>query len=302
MTIGLCGAAGQLGRLTIRAVKARAAWATLVALVRDPAKAENLGIPARHADHDQPDTLVSAFEGLDTLLLISSNAMGGRVAQHRHVIAAARAAGVRRLIYTSLLRADVSPLSLAEDHRQTEADLHASGMAFTILRNGWYMENYTGSLATSVNAGALLGSAREGRISAATRADYAEAAAVALISRGHDGKTYELAADSAFTLGQLAAEVSRQTGRRIPYLDLAAADYAARLRDRGVPARFADALASWDAAAAQGALYDDGHELSALIGRPTTPLSNAVAQALGTSGADQARREIRPLPVRRPAS
>src|SRR5690606_9416360 len=200
--------------------------------------------------------------------------------QHANVIAAAKGAGVKRIVYTSLLRADTSPMSLAPEHMQTEAALKTSGIAHTILRNGWYTENYTASVPGAVQAGALVGSAGEGRIASATRNDLAEAAVAVLTGDGHDGKVYELAGDEAYTLADLAAEISRQTGEDVPYRNLQQDEYAAVLKGVGVPEGFAGAVAAFDIDASNGALFDDGRQLSALIGRPTTPLSDVVAAAL----------------------
>jgi NAD(P)H dehydrogenase (quinone) len=286
MTIAITGATGQLGRLVVDKLKTKVPGADIVALVRTPAKAAALGVTAREADYNRPETLGPALEGVDTLLLVSSNEVGKRAAQHRTVIEAAKRAGVKRIVYTSLLHADTSPLSLAEEHLQTEAELKASGVPFTILRNGWYTENYTGSIAGALAGGALVGSAGEGRISSAMRLDYAEAAVAALVGEGHEGKTYELAGDEAWTLSELAAEISRQTGREIPYKNLPEAEYAAALEGFGLPEGLAQAIAGWDAGASQGALFDDSRRLSALIGRPTTTLSVAVNEALGQSKAD----------------
>ena len=280
MTIAVTGATGHLGRLIIDALLQRAPGTALVALARHPDKVATPGVAARQADYTRPDTLAAALQGIGTLMLISSSEVGQRTVQHANVIAAARAAGVQRIVYISLLHADRSPLSLAVEHRQTEADLRASGIAHTLLRNGWYTENYTGSIPSALQHGAFIGSAQNGRISSAARADYAAAAAVVLTTPGHDGQTYELAGDHAYTLADLAAEVSRQTGRTLPYRDLPRADYAAALVGAGLPAALADAIASWDADAAQGALFDDGRALSRLIGRPTTPLADSVRQAL----------------------
>jgi NAD(P)H dehydrogenase (quinone) len=280
MTIAVTGATGQLGRLVIEQLKSRVGAGALLAVVRDPAKAAGLGVTARAADYGRPETLAPALAGVETLLLISSSEVGQRVAQHRNVIDAARAAGVGRIVYTSLLHADVSPLSLAAEHLETEAMVKASGLAFTVLRNGWYTENYTGSLAAAVAHGALIGSAGEGRISSAARADFAEAAAVVLTTPGHEGRVYELAGDDAYTLADLAAEVSRQAGKAVAYNNLPPADYAGALAGFGLPAALAQAIASWDVDASNGALFDDGRVLSRLIGRPTTPLSKVVAAAL----------------------
>jgi NAD(P)H dehydrogenase (quinone) len=280
MTIAITGATGHLGRLVVPSLKARAPHADLIALVRSASRAADLGVTVREADYSRPETLAAALTGVDTLLLISSNEVGKRVAQHQNVIAAAKKAGVTRIVYTSLLHADTSSLSLAAEHLATETALKESGVSYTILRNGWYTENYTGSIPGAIAGGAFLGSAGEGRISSATRADYAEAAAAALTGAGHDGKTYELAGDDSYTLADLAAELSRQTGKTIPYRDLPEAEYAAALIGFGVPETMARAIAGWDVAASHGALFDDSRGLSALIGRPTTPLSAAVADAL----------------------
>jgi NAD(P)H dehydrogenase (quinone) len=279
--IAVTGATGQLGRLVIAALARRVAAERIVALARSPEKAADLGVATRAFDYAAPASLAPALDGVDTLLLISSSEVGRRIAQHGAVIAAAKAAGVRRIIYTSLLHADRSPLSLAVEHRATEDALAASGLAVTLLRNGWYSENYAGSIAGALAAGALIGSSGEGRISAAPRADYAEAAAIALTGEDQAGRTYELAGDTAFTLADLAAELSRQTGRDIPYRNLAEADYAAALAGAGLPDSLAAALASWDVGAAGGALFDDGRTLSGLIGRPTGSLAGAVTAMLG---------------------
>jgi NAD(P)H dehydrogenase (quinone) len=279
-SIAITGATGQLGRLVVEQLKAQLPAERLVALVRTPAKAADLGIAAREADYTRPDTLAAALAGIDTLLLISSPEIGQRVAQHRNAIDAAQRAGVKHIVYTSVLRADTSPLSLAIEHKETESLVKASGVDWTFLRNGWYTENYTGSIAGALAGGAFIGSAGEGRISSAARADYAAAAVTVLTSPGHDGKTYELAGDSAYTLADLAAEISRQSGKAIPYKNLPEADYAAALKGFGLPEGFAQAIAGWDVAASQGALFDEGRQLSRLIGRPTKLMAASVAAAL----------------------
>jgi NAD(P)H dehydrogenase (quinone) len=281
MTIAITGATGQLGRLIVARLKAKAPAEQIVALVRSPAKAADLGVPAREADYVRPETLGAALAGIDTLLLISSSEIGQRAVQHRNVIEAAKKACVKRIVYTSLLHADTSPLSLAPEHRDTEDALKAAGIPFTILRNGWYTENYTGSVQGALTGGAFIGSAGEGRISSAARADYAEAAATVLTSAGHEGKTYELAGDEAYTLTDLATEMSRQSGKAIPYKNLSETDYAAVLAGFGLPVGLAQAIAGWDVGASKGALFDDGRQLARLIGRPSTPLSAMVAGALG---------------------
>ena len=280
MTIAITGATGQLGRLVVEKLKTKTAASRIVALVRSPAKAADLGITAREADYAKAETLENALVQVDTLLLISSNEIGQRALQHRNVIAAAKSAGVKRIVYTSLLHADTSVLNLAAEHIETEQMLKASGIAYTILRNGWYTENYTGSIPGALAGGTFIGSAGDGKISSAARADYAEAAAVVLAGTGHEGKTYELAGDTAYTLTDLAAEISRQAGKAIPYKNLPEADYASALAGFGLPEGFAQAIASWDVGASKNSLYEQGHQLSTLIGRPTTPLSKVVADAI----------------------
>ena len=279
MTVAITGATGQLGRLTIAKLKTLLPEDQIVALARSPEKAD-LGVETRAFDYDRPETLAPALAGVERLLLISSSEVGKRAPQHRAVIEAAKAAGVGEIVYTSLLHADRSPLSLAAEHVETEAALAESGIPHTILRNGWYAENYTGSIPSALQHGALIGAAGAGRVSGAARADYAEAAARVLAEGGHAGQTYELAADDAWTLADLAAEISRQSGRDIPYVDLPEAEYAAALVKAGLPEGLAAAVAGWDAGAAQGALFDDGRALSRLIGRPTTPLADVVRAAL----------------------
>ncbi|UFS66762.1 MULTISPECIES: SDR family oxidoreductase [Paracoccus] len=280
MTVAVTGATGQLGRLTIARLKTLLPAGEIVALARNPEKAADLGVEARAFDYDRPETLATALQGVDRLLLISSSEVGKRAAQHRAVIEAAKAAGVGQIVYTSLLHADRSPLSLAEEHVATEAMLAASGIPHAILRNGWYAENHTGAIPAALAHGALIGAAGEGRISAAARADYAKAAASVLADGGHAGQTYELAGDDGWTLAELAAELSAQSGKAIPYRNLSQQDYAAALTGAGLPEGLAGAIASWDAGAAQGALFDDNRTLSRLIGRPTATLAEVVRAAL----------------------
>lgn len=281
MTIAVTGATGQLGRLVIAKLQLKVPASDIIALARSPEKAGDLGVTVRTADYTRPETLAAALAGVDTLLLISSSEIGKRAAQHHNVITAAKQAGIKRIVYTSLLRADTSPLSLAIEHKETEQELAASGIPFTVLRNGWYHENYTGSIGGALAGGALIGSAGSGKIASAARADFADAAVAVLTSQGHDGKIYELAGDDAYTLADLAAEVSRQAGKTIGYKNLSESDYAAALAGFGLPKEIAAAIASWDVDASKGALFDDGKQLSALIGRPTTPISASVKAVLG---------------------
>ncbi|CDS95862.1 NAD(P)H:quinone oxidoreductase [Sphingobacterium sp. PM2-P1-29] len=280
MKIGITGATGHLGRLVVKQLKEKVAADHIVALVRNTQKAAELGVESRIFDYDKPETLSGSLQGIDHLLLISGNEIGQRKTQHENVIRAAQEAGVKWIVYTSLLHADTSSLSLAEEHLLTEKALKSSGIPYTILRNGWYTENYTASVPAAITHGVLIGSAGEGQISSAARADYAEAAAVVLTSSNEQGKVYELVGDEAYTLADLAAEISKQTGKTIPYQNLSEAEYTAALIGAGLPEGLAAAFASFDVGASKGDLYDNNKQLSSLIGRPTTTLAAAVRETL----------------------
>lgn len=277
-------ATGQLGQHVVAELARRVGPAAVVAVVRSPDKAAGLfpeGVEVRAGDYDKPDTLDRALAGADRLLLISSNAVGARVPQHANVIDAAKRAGLKRIAYTSLLHADRSTLGLADEHRETEALLRASGIPTTLLRNGWYTENYAASIPPALEHGGFLGAAGEGRISAAAREDYAVAAAAALIGDAEGGDVvHELAGDHGFTLAEFAAELSRQARRAIPYVNLAEGEYRAALVQAGLPGPVADMIANSDAAAANGALFDESGTLARLIGRPTTPFAETIAKTL----------------------
>jgi len=280
MKIAVTGATGQLGGLVVEQLKQKTAAENIVALVRTPEKASGLGVEARAFDYEKPEQLAESLKGIDHLLLISSSEIGQRARQHFNVIEAAKEAGVKWIVYTSLLHADTSTLNLAGEHQATEQALKESGIDYTVLRNGWYTENYTGSVGGALGAGAFVGSAGDGKISSAPRADFAEAAAVVVTDASHKGKVYELAGDEAYTLADLAAEISKQTGKNIPYNNLPENEYSNILKSIGLPDMFADAIASWDTGASKGDLFDDSKQLSSLIGRPTTPLAEAVKAVL----------------------
>ena len=280
--IVVTGASGHLGRLVIDALLAKLPARTLVAAVRDPEKVKDLsarGVEVRRADYSRPETLGPALSGAEKVLLVSSSELGKRAVQHLAVIQAAKSAGVRLLAYTSILRAPTSAIGLAREHKETEEAIRASGLPHVFLRNGWYLENYTENLAPALQHGAIAGSAGQGRIAAAARADYAAAAAAVLTGAG-EKEAYELAGDAPFTLAELAAEVSRQAGKPIAYRDLPPAEYRAVLTGAGLPGPVADMLVDSDLSAARGALDDSTGELRRLIGRPTTSLAAAVRAAL----------------------
>lgn len=278
------GASGQLGRLVIDALLRTTSADRITAIARGDKAVETLsalGVQVRRADYERPETLDAAFVGIDRLLLISSSEIGRRVPQHRNAIEAARRAGVGLLAYTSILRADTSPLGLADEHRRTEALLREAGVPFVLLRNGWYTENDMAAVPAAVAHGALLGCAGEGRIAWAARADYAEAAAAVLTDAGDQGgRVYELAGDEAHTRSQLAAEIARQSGRPVEYRDLPEAEHKDALLGAGLPEAVAALLSDSDAGASKGGLFDDGRQLSKLIGRPTTPLAASIAAAI----------------------
>jgi NAD(P)H dehydrogenase (quinone) len=281
--IVITGANGQLGQLVISELLKTVPATGIVAAVRDPAKAASiaaLGVQMRKADYNDTLSLDNAFKGAQKVLLISSSEIGQRVQQHKNVIDAASRAGVGLLAYTSLLHADSSPLALAAEHRATEEAVRASGLSYTLLRNGWYFENYTASLGAAVAHGAVQGSAGQGRISGAARADYAAAAAAVLTGGAAPEAVYELAGDHGFTLTELAAEVSRASGKAVVYKDMPEQDYKAELLGAGLPDWLAALLSDSDAAASKGGLEDNSHTLSRLIGRPTTSLAAAVSAAL----------------------
>lgn len=277
--IAITGATGQLGQHVIANLLNTTAANQLVAIVRSPAKAEALsqkGIVVRQADYGDEAALTKALQGVDKLLIISSSEVGQRAPQHRNIINAAKAAGVKFIAYTSLLHADKSPLGLHVEHVETEKMLADSGIPYALLRNGWYTENYLASAPPALEHGVFIGAAGEGKIASATRADYAAAAARVIAEEGHAGKVYELAGDHGWTLGELAAELAKQSGKKVVYQNLSQADFAAALKSVGLPDGLADMLADSDVGASKGGLFDDSHTLSKLIGRPTTPLAESV--------------------------
>lgn len=276
------GASGQLGGLVIDTLLETVAARDIIAGARDvdtdaAATLRNKGVEVRVTDYARPETLASAFAGVDRLLLISSSENGKRKVQHRNVIAAATAAGVAMIAYTSILHADTSPLFLAEEHRDTEAALTESGVPFVLLRNGWYTEVYTWRLPDALERGVLVGAASDGRISSAARADYARAAAAVLAGGDHGGRIYELAGDASFTLAELATVVRETSGEPMPYHDMTPEAFRLALLESGAPEMVARILSDTDAGVAKGALFDEDGALAQLIGQPTTPFRTTIA-------------------------
>lgn len=281
--IAVTGATGHLGQRVIHNLLNTHDAQKIVAIVRNPAKAQQLAeknVLVRQADYSDPAALALALQGVEKLLLISSSEVGQRAAQHRNIIDAAKTAGVQLIAYTSLLRADTSPLGLHEEHVETENYLAQSGVPFVLLRNGWYSENYLASVPAALEHGVFIGSAGDGKIASATREDYAAAAATVLSLDNQAGKVYELAGDSAWTLSELADKISALTGKTVVYQNLSEADFAATLKRAGLPDAIATMLADSDIGASKGGLFDDSHQLSRLIGRPTTSIDDSLKAIL----------------------
>ena len=288
MSIVVTGATGHLGRLVVAALLERGVSAAdIVATGRATDKIADLaeaGVRVAATDFDDPASLRAAYAGADRVLLISGTDIGRRPEQHRNAIEAARDEGVRLLAYTSIANADISRMTLAADHQATETILRESGVPFALLRNGWYLENYTAQLPTVLAHGALLGSAGDGKVSAAARADYAAAAAVVLTGDGHEGKVYELGGDQAFTLAGLAQEIASASGQDVEYRDLPVEEYIRVLVQAGLPEGYAAVIADSDLGISRGELEVTSGDLSRLIGRPTTSPAQGVASALSVGG------------------
>jgi NAD(P)H dehydrogenase (quinone) len=285
MPIVVTGATGQLGRLTVEALLRRGIPAAdIIATGRDIAGIKDMadgGITVRRADFADTDGLAEAFAGADRLLLISASVpVGERVANHRRVIDAAASAGVSLVAYTSTTHADTATTVIGATHGETEAYLRDRGIPSVLLRNSWYLENYTSQLPQILQNGAVVGAAGEGRISAASRADYAEAAAVVLTTEGHTGAVYELGGDESFTLTELAAAISAAARKQVAYADLPVTDFAQVLAAAGLPAELAEVLADADRGMNRGEMYTDSGDLRRLIGRPPVTLAEALAAAL----------------------
>jgi NAD(P)H dehydrogenase (quinone) len=284
MTIAITGASGKFGRLAIEALLRRGVEPTdVVAVVRDSTKVADLadrGVVVRAATYEDPAALKEALGGVDKLLLVSGSAVGQRIDQHANVIRAAADAGVQLIAYTSILDAARSQLALAAEHKATEEILVTSGIPHVLLRNGWYWENYTNDLAGTVDRGVLIGSAGEGRIAGAARADYAEAAAVVLTSDEQEGKVYELGGNERLTYTELAQQISSVGGKAVNYVNLTPTEYVSALEQAGVPAGFAGVLADSDVGAAAGALDTVSGDLQRLLGRASTPVADVLRQAL----------------------
>ena len=284
MSIVITGTTGSFGRLAVEELLRRGIPAgELVATGRDVGRLTDLqerGVTVVRGDYDDRPSLRKAFDGADRLLFVSGSEVGQRVPQHQAVVDAAADAGVGLVAYTSAPKAATSDMILAREHRATEQALIRSGLPYVFLRNGWYIENYTGNLPVILDHG-LIGAAGDGLISAAARADFAEAAAAVVAGEGHENRVYELGG-TPFTLAQLAAEISRLSGREVHYTNLPEEAYARALTGAGLPQATAAVLADSDRAAAHGALEVTGDDLPRLLGRPVTPLADVLKAALSS--------------------
>lgn len=283
--IVVTGATGQLGHQVINHLLTRVPADQIIAVDLESAKAAELaklGVEVRFADYNKPETLLTAFSGADRVLLVSSPSGpdSARITQHKSAIDAAIASGVELLAYTSVTHAPTNMMGMAPVHRATEEAITASGVPAVVLRNGWYAENHTNGLSNALRHGALVGSAGNGRMASASRADLAEAAAIILTSDDQAGKIYDLTGDTAWTLFELAVEAAAQSGKPVTYTDLPAEDYRQVLQQVGLPEHIVELVVDADVAISNGTLDYITSDLSTLLGRPTTPMSASVALAL----------------------
>lgn len=282
MSIVVTGATGHLGRLVIEGLLEKVPADQITAVARSEEKAADFaarGVKIAVADYNAPETFDSVFSAGDKVLLISGNEFDkGRVGQHKIVLEAAKAAGVALLAYTSAPGSLTA--ALADDHRGTEAAILGSGVTYALLRNGWYNENYTESLGQVLEHGAVVQAAGEGKVSSASRADYAAAAAAVLTGEGHENKTYELGGDTAWGFAEYAAEVAKQSGKEIAYSPVSVEVFTGILTGAGLPEPLAATIAGVDASIEKGELVVSSGDLSRLTGRPTTPIADSITAAL----------------------
>ncbi|WP_445519917.1 SDR family oxidoreductase [Streptomyces sp. NEAU-174] len=284
MSIAVTGATGQLGRLVVEDLLRRGVAAPdIIATGRSADRLAELaerGVQVRQADFTDATGLTEAFKGARKVLLVSTTTVSERFDNHARAIDAAARAGAELIAYTSTLNAHTASMILADAHAKTERYLRDSGVPGVVLRNGWYLENYTSQIPLYLRSGVVPGSAGAGRVSAASRRDYAEAAATVLTTEGHAGSVYELGGDTAFSLAELATALSAATGQEVVYGDLPAERFRDALLDAGLPAELAEVLADSDLGLKRGELFTDSSDLSRLIGRPTTTLTDALTDAL----------------------
>ncbi|TFD34202.1 NAD(P)H-binding protein [Cryobacterium cryoconiti] len=275
---------GHLGRLIVDSLLARGTAPTsIVATARNAQKLSalaELGVKTAVLDYTQPETVAAVVQSGDVLVLVSGSELGHRFQQHSAVITAAQAAGVSRIVYTSAPRATTSDLLLAPEHKATEEFLIASGVPFTILRNGWYTENYAGEIDKARQSGEIVASVGHGTVSSASRADYADAAAAALLDDSLTGQTLELSGDHAWDFDELAATIGTLIGRDVTFRNLTPDAHTEMLTGFGLDAGLVGFVVGLDGNIRDGLLGEANGDLARLIGRPTTPLAVGLAAGL----------------------
>lgn len=272
----ITGATGHLGGETLDFVLHRLPAQDVAALARKPAKLAHraaAGVDVRQGDYFDYQSLVRAFDGIDTLLLISAVAFTDRVTQEANAVRAAKAAGVRHVVYTSIQKRNGSTFKVSQStdaNDRTEKSLADSGMQFTILRNSLYLDALPASIGEKILTSGIRVPAGDGRAALAKRIELAEGAAVALTQIGHENKTYTLGASEAFSFADIAVVVSEATGRAIDYLNTPTEKYVAAAVAAGVPEPFAAFRAEWMTAIAFGEFAEVTGDLEHLIGRKPT--------------------------------
>ncbi|MFD8495479.1 SDR family oxidoreductase [Amycolatopsis sp. NPDC059657] len=281
MTIVVTGATGQLGRLIVKHLLERVPSSEVVGSVRTPEQAGDLGIEVRHGDFDRPETLPAAFAGADKLLIISTAGEDSvRLRQHTAAVDAAKAAGVKHILYTSLTAADTNGISLANTHRPTEEAIKATGIPFTFLRNNWYFENDLGTVAGALATGSIANSSQGGRFAPAAREDYARAAAVVLTTEGHENAIYELGGPVSYSYADWAAAIAEASGKEITYQEITPEQATAGLAAAGVPEHMVGLIVDFYATLARGEMDLPREDLRKLIGRDPVSLKEFVASAV----------------------
>ena len=281
--IVVTGATGHLGRAVVDGLLARVPASRLVGSVRDPAKATALverGVQVRAGDFGHPDELAAAFTGAEQVLVISVDRLGEEGRRlHRAAIEAARAAGARRVLYTSHMGTHAH--SVFGDHFAAEAVLAEGGLPFTSLRNGFYGESALQLIGRGFETGEIR-APEDGPVSWTARADLAEAASIVLAREGRlDGVTPPLTAGEAFTMAELAAVASDLTGREIKRVTLTDTAYRDEKLAQGAPAPMVDLLLAMYRDARRGDFAATDPTLEALLGRRPLTMRDTLATLLG---------------------
>ncbi len=279
MKYAVTGSTGNFGTLAIQSLLAQGiAPSSITAIARDEAKAKDFkakGLTVRIANYGDKASLESALEGVDGLLLVSGSEVGQRAAQHHNVIEAAKAAGVKRIAYTSITQASTSKNPLAPEHKATEEELKSSGIEYTILRNNWYLENFAGDIAGAKQSGVIAAAVKTGKVGSALRREYAEAAVKALVGEGHAGKTYELGG-TPWSFTEFAEALSTVIGRPVRFQTITEEEKKAALVGFGLPDGMAGFYAALDTSIEEGTLSYHSGDLAKLLGREPASLVEGI--------------------------